>query len=107
MVKCLSMIGFAGDIFSGRSDDSKYVAFARGHFDNKPDPAEEAQRLQWIADQKARIVAAKNVGELKKVMDEALAVTSQMNDQDATDQLLAASEEKVATAKAKASKETV
>lgn len=107
MVKCLSMIGFAGDIFSGRWDDSKYVEFARGHFDNKPDPAEEAQRLQWIADQKARIVAAKNVGELKKVMDEALAVTSQMNDQDATDQLLAASKEKVATAKAKASKETV
>jgi hypothetical protein len=26
MVKCLSMIGFAGDIFSGRWDDSKYVA---------------------------------------------------------------------------------
>lgn len=25
MVKCLSMIGFAGDIFSGRWDDSKYV----------------------------------------------------------------------------------
>lgn len=42
MVKCLSMIGFAGDIFSGRWDDSKYVEFARGHFDNKPDPAEEA-----------------------------------------------------------------
>ena len=107
MVKCLSMIGFAGDIFSVGGMTQKYVEFARGHFDNKPDPAEEAQRLQWIADQKARIVAAKNVGELKKVMDEALAVTSQMNDQDATDQLLAASEEKVATAKAKASKETV
>lgn len=28
MVKCLSMIGFAGDIFSGRWDDSKYVAQA-------------------------------------------------------------------------------
>lgn len=26
MVKCLSMIGFAGDIFSGRWDDSKYIA---------------------------------------------------------------------------------
>jgi hypothetical protein len=26
MVKCLSMIGFAGDIFSGRWDDSKYVS---------------------------------------------------------------------------------
>lgn len=28
MVKCLSMIGFAGDIFSGQWDDSKYVEFA-------------------------------------------------------------------------------
>lgn len=28
MVKCLSMIGFAGDIFSGQWDDSKYVAWA-------------------------------------------------------------------------------
>lgn len=29
MVKCLSYIGFAGDIFSGRWDDSKYVEYAR------------------------------------------------------------------------------
>lgn len=28
MVKCLSMIGFAGDIFSGQWDDSKYVQWA-------------------------------------------------------------------------------
>lgn len=28
MVKCLSMLGFAGDIFSGQWDDSKYVAWA-------------------------------------------------------------------------------
>ena len=32
MVKCLSMIGFAGDIFSGRWDDSKYVAQAGREF---------------------------------------------------------------------------
>lgn len=31
MVKCLSMIGFAGDIFSGRWDDSKYVESAADH----------------------------------------------------------------------------
>lgn len=29
MVKCLSMLGFAGDIFSGQWDDSKYVAWAK------------------------------------------------------------------------------
>lgn len=32
MVKCLSMIGFAGDIFMGRWDDSGYVQWAREHF---------------------------------------------------------------------------
>ncbi len=31
MVKCLSMLGFAGDIFSGRWDDSRYVEFAGNH----------------------------------------------------------------------------
>lgn len=31
MVKCLSMIGFTGDIFSGRWDDSKYVESAAEH----------------------------------------------------------------------------
>lgn len=30
MVKCLSMLGFAGDIFSGKWDDSKYVEWAAG-----------------------------------------------------------------------------
>jgi hypothetical protein len=32
MVKCLSMLGFAGDIFSGRWDDSKYVESSKQHF---------------------------------------------------------------------------
>jgi hypothetical protein len=32
MVKCLSMIGFAGDIFSGMWDDSKYVDWASNHY---------------------------------------------------------------------------
>ena len=33
MVKCLSMIGFAGDIFSGMWDDSKYVEWAAEQYD--------------------------------------------------------------------------
>lgn len=32
LVKCASYIGFAGDIFSGRWDDSKYVAWAREQY---------------------------------------------------------------------------
>jgi hypothetical protein len=37
MVKCLSMIGFAGDIFSGRWDDSQYVEWAAEQY--APPPA--------------------------------------------------------------------
>ena len=39
LVKCASYLGFAGDIFSGRWDDSKYVAGLRKEFaaDNHPD----------------------------------------------------------------------
>lgn len=36
MVKCLSMLGFAGDIFSGMWDDSKYVEWAAEQY--KPEP---------------------------------------------------------------------
>jgi len=35
MVKCLSMIGFAGDIFSGQWDDSKYVEWAGAEWDRR------------------------------------------------------------------------
>ena len=33
MVKCLSLLGFAGDIFGGRWDDSKYVEWAAQQYD--------------------------------------------------------------------------
>jgi len=36
LVKALSMIGFAGDIFMGRYDDSKYVAEVREEFSARP-----------------------------------------------------------------------
>ena len=39
MVKCLSMIGFAGDIFSGMWDDSKYVEWAGDQYRPQPDVA--------------------------------------------------------------------
>lgn len=59
MTKCLSMIGFAGDIFSGRWDDSKYVNEAKAHFD------EENREKQGLIskEQEANIVAlAQEVG---------------------------------------------
>ena len=50
MVKCLSMLGFAGDIFSGQWDDSKYVAWA----------AEETRRREMptITEKQAADIAA-------------------------------------------------
>lgn len=38
LVKCASYIGFAGDIFSGRWDDSRYVAWAREQYEPEPEP---------------------------------------------------------------------
>lgn len=54
MIKCLSMIGFAGDIFSGRWDDSRYVDEARefhqgrAHEEASNQAMEEAKRIHDI-----------------------------------------------------------
>lgn len=46
LVKAMSLLGFAADIFSGLYDDSKYVADVKGEFERKADtkaiPAQEA-----------------------------------------------------------------
>jgi hypothetical protein len=39
LVKAMSMVGFAGDIFDGRYDDSKYVAEAREEFAQEQAPS--------------------------------------------------------------------
>lgn len=58
MVKCLSMLGFAGDIFSGQWDDSKYVEFARnetyvressGALDRALDALNKSQTMDELA----------------------------------------------------------
>jgi hypothetical protein len=38
MVKCLSMLGFAGDIFSGQWDDSAYVQWAAQETQRRDQP---------------------------------------------------------------------
>ena len=43
MVKCLSMLGFAGDIFSGMWDDSKYVEWAAEQYQPTPPTLDETQ----------------------------------------------------------------
>lgn len=37
LVKCASYLGFAGDIFSGRWDDSKYIAWAKKQYEDAPE----------------------------------------------------------------------
>lgn len=50
MTKCLSMIGFAGDIFSGRWDDSGYVQWASDQFkEPEPEPIDILPLLQAAA----------------------------------------------------------
>lgn len=50
MTKCLSMIGFAGDIFSGRWDDSSYVQWASDQFKvPEPEPIDILPMLQAAA----------------------------------------------------------
>jgi hypothetical protein len=43
LVKALSMIGFAGDIFMGRYDDSKYVSALRAEAEEAEKPAPKAE----------------------------------------------------------------
>jgi hypothetical protein len=48
MVKCLSMIGFAGDIFSGQWDDSKYVAWAEEETRRRENPRLSDEQIREI-----------------------------------------------------------
>ena len=101
MVKCLSMLGFAGDIFSGLWDDSKYVDWAAEQYAKTPERTieQEERRGAWLEDQFVAIDAAPTVGALKKIVDAALAVTASENDEDAARQIIAARDAKAAKAK--------
>lgn len=61
--------------------------------------ARNAQREHWLADQKAAIDAAGTVGELKRVVDAAVAVAQRERDADAEAQIRAAAATKAAKAK--------
>jgi hypothetical protein len=55
MTKCMSYLGFAGDIFSGQWDDSKYVQELTKEFGDKP-----TEKLDTTAAEKALTAAVKN-----------------------------------------------
>jgi hypothetical protein len=50
MVKCLSMLGFAGDIFSGRWDDSKYVEWAAAETARRETPTLTDEQIGEITE---------------------------------------------------------
>ena len=101
MVKCLSMIGFAGDIFAGRWDDSKYIQEAAAEWDRR-NKEDNPERAAWLADWLAAIESAPTVGDLKRVTAEAIAAAKQIKDGDAEGQFMAAQTTKMARAKEKA-----
>ena len=98
LVKCASYLGFAGDIFSGRWDDSKYVAEARAEWEGRKREA-DPQRRAWLDARKAEIATAKTSGELKKVMAAAIDYVRSQADQAAEDELNEAFAAKLETAK--------
>lgn len=80
MVKCLSMIGFAGDIFSGRWDDSKYVEETAAEFIAKD---RAAARAEWLEEQAMRLESCESMSELGEVWKAAAKVMKAQNDSDA------------------------
>lgn len=84
MVKCLSMIGFAGDIFSGRWDDSKYVSEAREFYEEQ----ERAQaRVRWIEQTAIALESCGTPEELKAAWSAAVQVTKTEGDTEAYETL--------------------
>lgn len=64
MTKCMSYLGFSGDIFSGHWDDSKYVEAVRKEFE---DAKAEQQRAEDIAEATRQINDADSADSLKAV----------------------------------------
>ena len=80
MVKCLSMIGFAGDIFAGRWDDSKYVEETAAEFIAKD---RATKRAEWLEEQALRLESADNLNELGEAWKAISKVVKAENDADA------------------------
>jgi hypothetical protein len=83
MVKCLSMIGFAGDIFSGLWNDSKYVQWAAEQYEPKPEPFDIIGALDAVE-------AAQDVKQLELVWKARSAQAKAANDRPSYDALAAA-----------------
>lgn len=84
LVKCASYLGFAGDIFSGMWDDSKYVQQAAQHYAGQEEAKQAAQmRAAWLEEQAAKLTDCKTAEDLQSVWKAAFRVMKQENDDDA------------------------
>jgi hypothetical protein len=80
LVKCASYLGFAGDIFSGMWDDSKYVENAAAEYISK-DKAEA--RAAWLDEQALKLESAESLSALGKLWAAAYKTMKAENDTDA------------------------
>lgn len=84
LVKCASYLGFAGDIFSGRWDDSKYVAAANREWrereagEQTPAPLTPEKVADWLA-----AISVADAGEIEGVANAALEAATLAKDRDA------------------------
>jgi hypothetical protein len=83
LVKCASYLGFAGDIFSGMWDDSKYVAWAAEQYAPPPQKVSPDAMAMYIESFKS----AKTLAALKQAGDKACAVADAMGDTEARELL--------------------
>ena len=101
LVKCASYIGFAGDIFAGRWDDSKYVQEAGREWEARKRTS-SPDRAAWLEKQRAAIMEAASTGALRMLLADSIDVAMAQDDSAAVDQLNAWAEEKRAQAKPRA-----
>ena len=80
LVKCASYLGFAGDIFSGMWDDSKYVASAARHYEEKEAPKGMAPNIlaDWLA-----CIEGAAPDELEPILRDGLAAATEVKDREA------------------------
>lgn len=87
LVKCASYIGFAGDIFAGRWDDSKYVAEANREWRAKEDAEQQAQQLaqrtEWLEATAMKLEACESLKELQDTWKVAYALMKFQGDSEA------------------------
>ncbi len=69
LVKCASYIGFAGDIFSGRWDDSKYVNWARAQYAEPPAAPKHSPTGDPVIDEHRRSVIVDTAESIKDHYD--------------------------------------